>query len=181
MTPAEVMNKLMGDPELAAAMNKPNVQKAIFEAKDNHMAVFKYQDDPEVMMARPRLSHASQRPSKPARVHRLHSMQPQQWPQSLMAGAAEVLKITPPLRRCSRRWQPCSHKRQEACPQGARRGARTVRMELPRCRTRCCLPRAPATGSQRLLRSLPAFDAAVCAAMAAQLPKQCMTLLREHS
>ena len=53
MTPAEVMTKLMGDPELAAAMNKPNVQKAIFEAKDNHMAVFKYQDDPEVMMARP--------------------------------------------------------------------------------------------------------------------------------
>ena len=52
MTPAEVMTKLMGDPELAAAMNKPNVQKAIFEAKDNHMAVFKYQDDPEVMMVR---------------------------------------------------------------------------------------------------------------------------------
>ena len=50
MTPSEVMSKLMSDPELAAAMNKPNVQKAIFEARDNQMAVFKYQDDPDVMM-----------------------------------------------------------------------------------------------------------------------------------
>ena len=52
MTPSEVMSKLMSDPELAAAMNKPNVQKAIFEARDNQMAVFKYQDDPDVMMVR---------------------------------------------------------------------------------------------------------------------------------
>ena len=52
MTPSEVMSKLMSDPELAAAMNKPNVQKAIFEARDNQMAVFKYQDDSDVMMVR---------------------------------------------------------------------------------------------------------------------------------
>lgn len=50
LTPSDIITKLMQDPPLAAAFQKPNVQRAIFEARDNPLAAMRYQDDPEVMM-----------------------------------------------------------------------------------------------------------------------------------
>ena len=57
LTPTDIITKLMQDPPLAAAFQKPNVQRAIFEARDNPLAAMRYQDDPEVMMVG-RVAHA---------------------------------------------------------------------------------------------------------------------------
>ncbi len=38
----------MSDPDLATSMTKPNVMAAIAECTTNPMALFKYQNDPEV-------------------------------------------------------------------------------------------------------------------------------------
>jgi hypothetical protein len=43
----------MAEPDLAAAFQKPKVMQAIMESQQNPMAIMKYQDDPDVMMARP--------------------------------------------------------------------------------------------------------------------------------
>lgn len=56
LTPSDIITKLMQDPPLAAAFQKPNVQRAIFEARDNPLAAMRYQDDPEVMMVFEKMS-----------------------------------------------------------------------------------------------------------------------------
>lgn len=48
MTPEQMMQKVMSDPELATMMTKPNVMTALMEMNKNPMAMFKYQSDPEV-------------------------------------------------------------------------------------------------------------------------------------
>lgn len=52
MTPADVIKKIMSEPELATAFSKPQVQQAIMELQSNPMAMVKYQDDPDVMLVR---------------------------------------------------------------------------------------------------------------------------------
>ena len=50
MTPTDVMQKIMGDPELAEAFQKPHVQKAIMESQSNPEKMNDYWDDPDVML-----------------------------------------------------------------------------------------------------------------------------------
>ena len=50
MTPADVVQRIMGDPELAQAFSKPKVQQAVMELQNDSMAILKYQNDPDVMM-----------------------------------------------------------------------------------------------------------------------------------
>jgi hypothetical protein len=50
MTPTDVMQKIMGDPELAEAFQKPHVQKAIMESQSNPEKMNEYWDDPDVML-----------------------------------------------------------------------------------------------------------------------------------
>lgn len=50
MTPADVVQRIMGDPELAQAFSKPKVQQAVMELQNDSMAIMKYQNDPDVMM-----------------------------------------------------------------------------------------------------------------------------------
>ena len=50
MTAADVVQKIMGEPELAAAFAKPQVQQAIMELQQDPMAMLKYQNDPDVML-----------------------------------------------------------------------------------------------------------------------------------
>lgn len=57
ITPAEVVQKIMAEPELATAFSKPQVQQAVMEMQSNPMAIVKYQNDPDVMLVRPPLSH----------------------------------------------------------------------------------------------------------------------------
>ncbi|KAK9806401.1 hypothetical protein WJX73_002468 [Symbiochloris irregularis] len=56
LTPSDIITKLMADPPLAAAFQKPNVQKAIMEARNNPLAAMRYQDDPDVMMVFEKMS-----------------------------------------------------------------------------------------------------------------------------
>ncbi len=49
---AQVINRIMAEPDLAAAFQKPKVMQAIMESQQNPMAIMKYQDDPDVMMVR---------------------------------------------------------------------------------------------------------------------------------
>lgn len=49
MTPDQVIQKIMQNPELAAAFQNPKVQKAIMECSQDPSAIFKYQGDAEVM------------------------------------------------------------------------------------------------------------------------------------
>lgn len=53
---AQLITKIMEQPELAAAFQKPKVMQAIMEAQQNPMAIMKYQDDPDVKMVRPALN-----------------------------------------------------------------------------------------------------------------------------
>jgi hypothetical protein len=53
MTPQDVMQKIMSDPELAEAFQKPHVQKAIMESQTNPEAMNDYWGDPDVMLVRP--------------------------------------------------------------------------------------------------------------------------------
>ena len=53
MTAADVVQKIMGEPELAAAFAKPQVQQAIMELQQDPMAMLKYQNDPDVMLVGP--------------------------------------------------------------------------------------------------------------------------------
>ncbi|KAL6781525.1 hypothetical protein ACKKBG_A11515 [Auxenochlorella protothecoides x Auxenochlorella symbiontica] len=56
MTPEQMMQKVMSDPELATMMTKPNVMTALMEMNKNPMAMFKYQSDPEVSKVFEKLS-----------------------------------------------------------------------------------------------------------------------------
>ncbi len=58
----------MAEPDLAAAFQKPKVMQAIMESQQNPMAIMKYQDDPDVMMAR----HLS--PSSPPHLSTLFTI-----------------------------------------------------------------------------------------------------------
>ncbi|KAK9904988.1 hypothetical protein WJX75_007232 [Coccomyxa subellipsoidea] len=50
LSPSEVINRIMAEPELAAAFQKPKVMQAIMESQSNPMAIMNYQDDPDVML-----------------------------------------------------------------------------------------------------------------------------------
>ncbi|CAL5224675.1 g7398 [Coccomyxa viridis] len=50
LSPSEVINKIMAEPELAAAFQKPKVMQAIMESQNNPLAIMNYQDDPDVML-----------------------------------------------------------------------------------------------------------------------------------
>ncbi|EIE19155.1 hypothetical protein COCSUDRAFT_59638 [Coccomyxa subellipsoidea C-169] len=52
LSPSEVINKIMAEPELAAAFQKPKVMQAIMESQSNPLAIMNYQDDPDVMLSR---------------------------------------------------------------------------------------------------------------------------------
>lgn len=49
MKPDEFIQKVMGDPDLAQMMTNPKVMAAIAECTKNPMAIFQYQNDPEVL------------------------------------------------------------------------------------------------------------------------------------
>ena len=49
---AQLISRIMAEPDLAAALQKPKVMQAIMEAQQNPMAMAKYQDDPDVKMVR---------------------------------------------------------------------------------------------------------------------------------
>ena len=48
VTPEQMMQRVMADPELAMLMTKPKVMSAMMEMNKNPMAMLKYQSDPEV-------------------------------------------------------------------------------------------------------------------------------------
>ncbi|CAK0787556.1 hypothetical protein CVIRNUC_010778 [Coccomyxa viridis] len=50
LSPSEVINKIMAEPDLAAAFQKPKVMQAIMESQSNPLAIMNYQDDPDVML-----------------------------------------------------------------------------------------------------------------------------------
>ena len=50
MTPEDVLQKIMADPELARAFTNPTVQQAIMEAQSDPTAISKYMDNPDIMM-----------------------------------------------------------------------------------------------------------------------------------
>lgn len=50
MTPEDVLQKIMADPELARAFTNPTVQQAIMEAQSDPTAIAKYMDNPDIMM-----------------------------------------------------------------------------------------------------------------------------------
>lgn len=52
LSPSEVINKIMAEPDLAAAFQKPKVMQAIMESQSNPLAIMNYQDDPDVMLVR---------------------------------------------------------------------------------------------------------------------------------
>ncbi len=52
LTPGDVIKKIMDEPELAAAFQKPKVMQAIMESQKNPMAIVNYQNDPDVMLVR---------------------------------------------------------------------------------------------------------------------------------
>jgi hypothetical protein len=60
LSPSEVISKIMAEPDLAVAFQKPKVMQAIMESQNNPLAIMKYQDDPDVMLVR--------RSSKPCSV-----------------------------------------------------------------------------------------------------------------
>ena len=49
MTPQDAIQKLMGDPELAAAFQNPKIQTAVMDCSSNPNNIMKYQNDPEIM------------------------------------------------------------------------------------------------------------------------------------
>lgn len=49
MTPDEVLQKIMADPELAMSFSKPEVQEAIMDVTQNQMNITKYANNPEIM------------------------------------------------------------------------------------------------------------------------------------
>jgi len=49
----QVLQKIMGDPDLAMAFSNPNVQRAVVDISANPMNIVNYQNDPDVMKARP--------------------------------------------------------------------------------------------------------------------------------
>lgn len=49
---AQLISKILAEPDLAAAFQKPKVMQAIMEAQQDPMAMLKYQDDPDVKMVR---------------------------------------------------------------------------------------------------------------------------------
>ncbi|KAM7279471.1 hypothetical protein ACFE04_006605 [Oxalis oulophora] len=49
MTPEEVINKIMANPEVAMAFQNPRVQQAIMDCSANPLSIAKYQNDKEVM------------------------------------------------------------------------------------------------------------------------------------
>ena len=50
VSPADMLQKIMGEPDLAAAIQKPAVMQAIMEMQADPMAVVKYQGDADVML-----------------------------------------------------------------------------------------------------------------------------------
>eukprot|EP00884_Botryococcus_braunii_P019871 jgi/Botrbrau1/6568/Bobra.40_2s0032.1 len=56
LTPADVIKRIMEEPDLAAAFQKPNVMKAILESQKNPLAIMNYQDDPDVMLVFERMA-----------------------------------------------------------------------------------------------------------------------------
>jgi hypothetical protein len=56
VTPADMLSKIMGEPDLAAAIQKPAVMKAIMEMQTNPMAFLNYQSDPDVMLVMNKLT-----------------------------------------------------------------------------------------------------------------------------
>jgi len=50
MTPTDVMQRIMADPELAEAFQKPHVQKAIMDSQHNPERMNDYVGDPDVML-----------------------------------------------------------------------------------------------------------------------------------
>ena len=56
VTPADMLQKIMGEPELAAAIQKPKVMQAIMEMQTNPMAFVNYQEDEDVMLVLKKLS-----------------------------------------------------------------------------------------------------------------------------
>ena len=56
VTPADMLQKIMGEPELAAAIQKPKVMQAIMEMQTNPMAFVNYQEDEDVMLVLNKLS-----------------------------------------------------------------------------------------------------------------------------
>ncbi|KAK2080819.1 hypothetical protein QBZ16_000673 [Prototheca wickerhamii] len=48
VTPEQMMQRVMADPELAMLMTKPKVMSAMMEMNKNPMAMLKYQSDPEI-------------------------------------------------------------------------------------------------------------------------------------
>ncbi len=52
----QVLQKIMGDPDLAMAFSNPNVQRAVVDISANPMNIVNYQNDPDVMKARLRAS-----------------------------------------------------------------------------------------------------------------------------
>merc|ERR1719199_2289032 len=49
VSPNDVMQKIMENPELAASFQNPKVQAAIMDCSQNPANISKYSDDPEVM------------------------------------------------------------------------------------------------------------------------------------
>lgn len=49
MTPDQFISKVMSDPDLAGMMTNPKIMAAIAECTKNPMAIFNYQNDPEVL------------------------------------------------------------------------------------------------------------------------------------
>jgi hypothetical protein len=56
VSPADMLQKIMGEPELAAAIQKPQVMQAIMEMQTNPMAFLNYQGDPDVMLVMNKLT-----------------------------------------------------------------------------------------------------------------------------
>ena len=48
----QVLQKIMGDQDLAMAFSNPNVQKAVLDISSNPMNIVNYQNDPDVMKVR---------------------------------------------------------------------------------------------------------------------------------
>ena len=49
LSPHQVLQKIMADPELAMAFSNPKVQTAVMDVSSNPMNIVNYQNDPDVM------------------------------------------------------------------------------------------------------------------------------------
>ncbi len=61
----QVLQKIMGDQDLATAFSNPNVQKAVLDISSNPMNIVNYQNDPDVMKVRRPHTRAHMPPPAP--------------------------------------------------------------------------------------------------------------------